>query len=126
MPSNRISKGFGDVLKAILLIEKWVEEAGGADQAIFHDLKARSAIERQLLVISEAAIRLHKLDPAICSALAPRIDWPGVRGMGNFIRHKYDDLDTTILTDVIRNRLTELREACQQAIQSLSPGEAHE
>jgi uncharacterized protein with HEPN domain len=39
--------------------------------------------------------------------------------MGNFIRHKYDDLDTSILVDVIRNRLTELREACVRALDAM-------
>jgi uncharacterized protein with HEPN domain len=95
------------------------EEAGGAEQAILRDLKARSAIERQLLIISEAAIRLDKLDPAAAPRLAPSVDWSGVRGIGNFIRHKYDDLDTSILVDVIGNRLTELRQACLHALETL-------
>ena len=68
-PSERIAKCFRDVLDAISLIEAWVEASGGADQAICHDIKTRSAIERQLLVISEAAIRLDRLD-------RPRlVDW---------------------------------------------------
>jgi hypothetical protein len=46
MPFDRIAKCFRGTLNAINLIETWVEEAGGADQAILHDLKARSAIER--------------------------------------------------------------------------------
>ena len=40
------------------------------------------------------------------------MDWPGIRGIGNFIRHKYDDLDASILVDVVRNRLIGLRDAC--------------
>jgi uncharacterized protein with HEPN domain len=120
MPSERIAKCFSDALTAITLIKTWVDEAGGADHAIFHDLKARSAIERQLLVISEAAIRLDKLDPAVAARLAPNIDWPGIRGIGNFIRHKYDDLDTTIVVDVIHNRLDELKGACERALQELA------
>jgi uncharacterized protein with HEPN domain len=93
MPSERIAKCFRDTLGAISLIESWVDEAGGADKAILHDLKARSAIERQLLVVSEAAIRLDKLDSTAAPRLAPSVDWSGIRGMGNFIRHTYDDLD---------------------------------
>jgi uncharacterized protein with HEPN domain len=120
MPSERIAKCFRDALDAIVLIETWVQEAGGADQALFHDIKARSAIERQLMVISEAAIRLDKLDPTAAARLAPDIDWPGIRGIGNFIRHKYDDLDTSILVDVLRNRLGDLRKSCVAALESLS------
>jgi uncharacterized protein with HEPN domain len=74
MPFERIAKCFRDTLNAINLIETWVEEAGGADQAILHDIKACSAIERQLLVISEAAIRLDKLDATAAPRLAPSVD----------------------------------------------------
>ncbi len=123
MRSERIAKCFSDMLQAITLIQAWVEEAGGADYAVLHDRKTRSAIERQLLVISEAAIRLDKLDQAIASKHAPSIDWPGIRGIGNFIRHKYDDLDTTVVVDVIHNRLDELKSACEHALQEHSTRE---
>jgi len=79
----------------------------------------RSAIERQLLVISEAAIRLDRLDPTAAPRLAPGVDWPGIRGIGNFIGHKYDDLDASILVDVVRNRLIGLRDACVRAVDTL-------
>ena len=77
------------------------------EREFLREAKTRSAIEHQFLVLSEAAIRLEKLEPGTRGRLAPGIDWPGVRGIGNFIRHKYDDLDTTIIVDVIRNRLDE-------------------
>jgi predicted nucleotidyltransferase len=57
-PFEHIARCFRDTVSAIRLIETWVEEAGGSDKAILLDPKARSAIERQLLIISEAAIRL--------------------------------------------------------------------
>ena len=118
-PSERIAKCFRDVLDAISLIEAWVKASGGADQAICHEIKTRSAIERQLLVISEAAIRVDRLDPTAAPRLAPGVDWPGIRGIGNFIRHKYDDLDASILVDVVRNRLIGLRDACVRAVETL-------
>jgi len=117
MPFERIAKCFRDVLGAISLIETWVEDSGGADRVISQDVKTRSAIERQL--ISEAAIRLDELDPTAAPRLAPTVDWAGIRGIGNFIRHKYDDLATSILVDVVRNRLTELRDACVHALETL-------
>jgi len=40
----------------------------------------------------------------------------GIRGIGNFIRHKYDDLDTAIIVDVIEHRLEALRIACAAAL----------
>jgi len=107
------------MLSAIRLVEIWVDESGGADQAICRDMKARSAIERQLLIISEAAVRLNKLDPTAAGRLMPDIDWPGIRGIGNFIRHGYDNLDTSILIEGVRNGLPELREACERALRTL-------
>ncbi|HZL00384.1 MAG TPA: HepT-like ribonuclease domain-containing protein [Caulobacteraceae bacterium] len=120
MSSEPIASCFRDILQASNFIAEWVKEAGSAQQAILKDVKARSAIERQFLVISEAATRLHKHDPTVGEQLAPDLDWPGIRGIGNFIRHRYDDLDTAILVDVIDNRLTTLRQACQRALDRLT------
>lgn len=120
MPSERARRCFADIIGAIDLIQTWVRQAGGAENAVYHNVLFRSGIERQLLIISEAAIRLDKLDAALASHLAPEIDWPGIRGIGNFIRHKYDDLDTAIVVDVLANRLDELRSAAAKAIVALS------
>lgn len=120
MPSDRLAQCFSDVVAAADLIKKWVAQAGGIDRAIYHDLLVRSAVERQLLVISEAAIRLHKIDPAAGPSLAPNVDWPGIRGIGNFIRHKYDDLDASVLVDVLSGRLDELRTAADYALRRLA------
>jgi uncharacterized protein with HEPN domain len=120
MHSKRVADCFGDIVTAIDLILTWVEEAGGIEAAIHHNVLVRNAIERQLLVVSEAAIRLHKLAPEAESTLTPEVDWPGVRGIGNFIRHKYDDLDVTVIADVLRHRLGGLRVAVKRAQAQLS------
>jgi len=118
MSSNsRLAKCFGDIVVAVDLIQLWTERKGGAE--ILNDALVRSAVERQLLVISEAAVRLHKLDPAIASRLAPETDWSGIRGIGNFLRHRYDDLDTGVILDVLQKRLGPLRAACERAKEAL-------
>jgi uncharacterized protein with HEPN domain len=122
MPSERAAQCFADIVRAVDLIRTWVDQAGGADEAIHRNALVRSAVERQLLVISEAAVRLDKIDPASAAKLAPEIDWPGIRGIGNFIRHKYDDLDAAILADVIANRLAALRSASQRALARIEDG----
>jgi uncharacterized protein with HEPN domain len=118
MPSERVAKCFADIIAAVDLIKTWIDQAGGIEEAIERNVLVRNAIERQLLVISEAAIRLNKLDPS--GAYAPEIDWPGIRGIGNFIRHRYDDLDADIFVDVLGNRLDELRAAAQRVLADLS------
>lgn len=120
MRSKRIARCFVDILAAIDLIETWTEQAGGIDKAIFENTLVRSGVERQLLVISEAAVRLDKLEPLM--NIAPSIDWSGVRGIGNFIRHKYDDLDATVIADVLRNRLALLKSAAQEALLRIDNG----
>jgi len=63
---------------------------------------------------------MHKIEPTAGPTLAPDIDWPGIRGIGNFIRHKYDDLDASVLADVLLNRLENLRVAAECAVKRLS------
>jgi uncharacterized protein with HEPN domain len=119
MSSERLIAAFEDVIRAIDLIEAWVREAGGPAAALRTDTQTRSAIERQLLIVSEAAIRIHRIDQTAAERLAPAIDWPGVRGVGNFIRHKYDDLDGAIIASVVGEKIAELRGACVQALAAL-------
>lgn len=116
MPSDRVARCFLDIVAATDLIRSWVEKSGGAEEAIVNNPLVRSAIERQLLIISEAAIRVDKLDATAAFALAPEIDWQGIRGIGNFIRHRYDDLDTGILIEVVTHRLVDLRIAAERAL----------
>jgi uncharacterized protein with HEPN domain len=121
MPSDERLRGcFSDIVAAIDLIKEWIEQAGGVDDAVQHNILVRSAIERQLLVISEAAIRLNKLDSSLAARLGSEIDWAGIRGIGNFIRHKYDDLDARVIADVLKNRLDGLRAAAITALAKIT------
>jgi uncharacterized protein with HEPN domain len=65
MRSERSARCFSDIVAAVDLIRSWVDQTGGVDRAIHHNQRVRSAVERQLLVISEAAVRLEKIDPAL-------------------------------------------------------------
>jgi uncharacterized protein with HEPN domain len=44
----------------------------------------------------------------------PDIDWNAIRGMGNFIRHDYDNLDDLIVRRVIETSLQPLSAACRR------------
>src|SRR5580698_2836742 len=50
------------------------------------DFKTMAAVERKLLLISEAAVRLGEQGPALC----PGLPWENIRGIGNWLRHQYD------------------------------------
>jgi uncharacterized protein with HEPN domain len=53
------------------------------------DPKTMAAVERKLLVISEAAVQLGEQ----LSALCPDQPWHKIRGTGNWLRHQYERVD---------------------------------
>jgi uncharacterized protein with HEPN domain len=88
-----------DIREAIAMIEAFTR--GMVFEAFREDPKTVAAVERKLLVISEAAIRLGEDADRIC----PRLPWRNTRSLGNWLRHRYDriDLETvwrTVITDL--------------------------
>jgi uncharacterized protein with HEPN domain len=75
-----------------------------------------------LLIVSEASIRIQKADANYAPANAPEIDWPGVRGIGNFIRHRYHDVHLQMIEEILRDDLDPLRAACQRLLSEAPPG----
>ena len=62
----------------------------GMNFAVFReDPKTIAAVERKLLVISEAAVRLGEQGPILC----PGVPWHKIRGTGNWLRHQYERVD---------------------------------
>ncbi|MGJ3233200.1 MAG: HepT-like ribonuclease domain-containing protein [Oceanicaulis sp.] len=99
-----------DILRSIAKIEEFVREAGGLESSLKRDTLHRDAIERRLLIIAEAAAKLR----GRVETKAPEIDWNAIRGMGNQIRHAYDDVDTEILRAVLVGHLEPLKRACRR------------
>lgn len=62
-------------------------------------------VERALEIISEAARAL----PDSLTARHPEIEWARIRGIGNFLRHEYHQLDARTLWDIATNKLVEMR-----------------
>jgi uncharacterized protein with HEPN domain len=61
------------------------------------DPKTIAAVERKLLVISEAATRLSEEAEVLCPGLA----WRDIRGIGNWLRHQYDRVDLATIWQTI-------------------------
>lgn len=72
------------------------------------DDKTRDAVERCLERISEAA---KKLGP-IMEERQPQVSWRGIRGLGNVLRHEYDDVDDSTIKRIVETDLGPLRQAC--------------
>ena len=84
------------------------------------DLKTRSAVERQLKNLTEAAFRLGSNAERLC----PSVDWRGVRGLGNALRHEYDVIDDDVIWAASHDKLPSLQVAVQSALVNTQKGEA--
>jgi uncharacterized protein with HEPN domain len=90
--------------------------AGMDYEAYRSDRKTSSAVERELQIITEAAIRLGSDAEELC----PGPDWKGFRGMGNILRHEYHRVDGEIVWDTVKAELPPLREAILKALGPMS------
>jgi uncharacterized protein with HEPN domain len=76
------------------------------------DQKTKSAVERQMQIITEAAIRLGDDGDRLC----PGVDWKGFRGMGNRLRHGYHRIDDKIVWDTVKDELPPVKAAVLRAL----------
>ena len=93
-----------DVLVSIERIHDFI--AGLDPGAFFGDQKTQSAVEHELLTISEACSKIADLEASqnipLKNRLAtrfPEIPWSAVRGIGNILRHDYGRVDPKIIWD---------------------------
>ena len=99
-----------DVLESINNIEAFL---GNMDFDVYRgDLKTKSAVERQMQIITEAAVRLGEDGERLC----PGVDWKGFRGMGNILRHGYHRIDDKIVWDTIKDELPPVKAAVLHAL----------
>jgi uncharacterized protein with HEPN domain len=75
----------------------------------------RRAAERALLIISEAAKAL----PRELTDRYPEIDWRGVRGLGDVLRHDYERVDADTLWEILIEKLPELAPVIARMIEDL-------
>jgi uncharacterized protein with HEPN domain len=113
LPSRDVEIHLQDILTSIDAIEQFVVDM---DIHLYHaDLKTRSAVERQLQITTEAAFRLGEQAAKLC----PTVDWRGVRGLGNVLRHEYDEIDDEEIWAAIHEKLPHLKAAAQNALAKL-------
>lgn len=99
-----------DILESIQLIDAFVE---GIDfESYESDLKTKSAVERQMQIITEAAYRLGDRAETVC----PGPNWKGYMGMGNLLRHAYHRISDRTVWDTVKLDLPQLREAISKVL----------
>lgn len=80
-----------------------------------HNYLLVRAAERALLIISEAAKAL----PRDLVARYPEIDWRGVRGLGDVLRHDYSIVDADTLWEILTGKVPQLAEVVRRMIGDL-------
>ena len=105
MPFRNARTHFEDILDSIALIELFIGDLNYRQYEA--DQKTKSAVERQLQIITEAAYRLGSEADVLC----PGPDWKGWMGMGNLLRHGYHKIDDAVVWETVKNDMQALREA---------------
>jgi uncharacterized protein with HEPN domain len=110
VPFRDIETYLEDILTSCEFIDDFLT---GVTLEIYRsDHKTRSAVERQLQILTEAAFQLGDDGVKLC----PTIDWRGIRGLGNALRHEYDDIDDEVIWQAIHDRLPSLKTAVEIAL----------
>jgi uncharacterized protein with HEPN domain len=115
MPSRDPQRRVRDILKAANRIKAYIADIGGLDALMRDEFLHRDGDERQLLIIAEAAVKLR----GQVEDIQPGIDWDAIRGMGNVIRHSYDNIDDMVIRRVLTAELAQLSEACIRLLETL-------
>ena len=105
------------------VIKEMIETIDYLDHALDeHDFKSftqnitlRFAAQRAIEIISEASRHL----PVDLVVSEPDIQWNKIRGMGNYLRHEYHNIQDEIVWDVAINRLDDLRAALARMLTHL-------
>jgi uncharacterized protein with HEPN domain len=113
LPFREPSLSLRDIFDSIEMIVQFVR--GMELEAFREDPKTVAAVERKLLLISEAAIRLGEDAERLC----PGLPWHNIRGIGNWLRHRYDRVDVETVWITVVDHLPPLRSGVLRALMQL-------
>lgn len=103
---------FEDIRNAILNIEDYTENLGFAE---FRQNKlVRDAVIRNLEIIGEAAKNISKEIKGKHS----EIEWREIAGLRDILIHRYFEVNTRILWDIIKNKLPDLKKKVSKILKA--------
>ena len=114
MITSNPEKRFQDIIDNIDRIEEYLKHLKPGE-ILEENALVLDAVERCLQRISEAARKLDR----IAEELVPDFPWHSVRGIGNHLRHDYDNLNMPVINVVIETELPALRAVCLEALEKL-------
>ncbi len=101
-----------DILEAI---ERIREVIGGAPLETFEaDWQRQWLVERGVEIISEASRRL----PPELKARHPNIPWQKVAGIGNILRHDYENVAAPVTWKLAHDDLDALEQVCRTKLRA--------
>jgi len=113
MQVERLADRLDHILEAITGIEDTI--AGLSRDTVMEHWTLRSAVERGIEIISEAARHV----PLELTDAYPDVPWKNIRGIGNFLRHEYDRLEPDILWQIASEGLIPLKAAVRSMLAEL-------
>lgn len=114
MPFRDSPTHLRDIVTGIEYIESFVGDMGL--DAYRADPLRKSAVERQLEIIADAAKRLGEDAYVFC----PDEEWKGFCRMGDVLRQGYHKIDDRIVWNTVKNELPRIRASTVRALKTLS------
>ncbi len=111
IPVNVVLPDMIDCIDNILQFTAGMDYSGYSN-----DVKTKSAVERNLEIIGEAANRL----PNTLWLKYPEIEWRRIVSLRNRLIHGYFETNDEIIWDVINNFLPPLKERLTKILQALN------
>lgn len=110
MPPRSPRQRLQDILDAVVFVRAAVR-GKRFDQYLADDM-LRAAVERKIEIVSEASRRL----PAELTDAHPEIRWARIRGVGNILRHDYDEIYHDVVWNIATQHLAPLQAAIEAMI----------
>lgn len=89
--------------------------AGKTAEDYLADEGLREMVERNVARIAEAA----RFVPGDVRARYPALPWRRIVGIGNVIRHDYDEIDDRVMWDTATEKLLPLKEAVESMLREI-------
>lgn len=99
-----------DIIEAIRRIRSYTNGLNAKD--FEKDLKTQDAVIRNLEIIGEAAGKL----PNDIKSKSSEIEWRKIIGVRNILIHEYFGISTSIVWDIVQNKLKPLEQTCRKLL----------
>lgn len=97
---------YQDILESIARVREIVSSS--TDEAFESDWRLHWPVARGIEIISEASRHI----PAAIKARHPGIAWREIAGIGNVLRHAYQNTDASLLWKLVQDDLGPLEAVC--------------